>query len=60
MRLLRGDHYFWILGGHAQKSLEGLLRAVLHALLFGLSQSGASENLDGSQPTKAVHGIAKS
>jgi hypothetical protein len=29
-----------------QKSIEGLLRAVLHALLFGLSQSGASENLE--------------
>jgi hypothetical protein len=45
-RLLRGDHYFWILGGHVQKSIEGLLRAVLHALLSGLSQSGVSENLE--------------
>jgi hypothetical protein len=45
-KLLRGDHYFWIQGGHVQKSLEGLLRAVLHALLSGLSQSGVSENLE--------------
>jgi hypothetical protein len=45
-RLLRGDHYFWILGGHVQKSIEGLLRAVLHALLSGLSQSGVSDNLE--------------
>jgi hypothetical protein len=45
-RLLRGDHYFWILGGHVQKSIEGLLRAVLHALLSGLSQSGVSVNLE--------------
>jgi hypothetical protein len=44
--LLRGDHYFWILGGHVQKSIEGLLRTVLHALLSGLSQSGFSENLE--------------
>jgi hypothetical protein len=29
-----------------QKSIEGLLRAVLHALLSGLSQSGVSENLE--------------
>jgi hypothetical protein len=44
--LLRGDHYFWILGGHVQKSIEGSLRAVLHALLSGMSQSGVSENLE--------------
>jgi hypothetical protein len=44
--LLRGDHYFWILGGHVQKSIEGLLRAVLHALLSGLSHSGVSNNLE--------------
>ncbi|RYZ82203.1 MAG: NACHT domain-containing protein [Proteobacteria bacterium] len=29
-----------------QKSIEGMLRAVLHALLSGLSQSGVSENLE--------------
>jgi hypothetical protein len=29
-----------------QKSIEGLLRTVLHALLSGLSQSGFSENLE--------------
>jgi hypothetical protein len=46
MKLLRGDHYFWIQGGHVQKSIEGLLRAVLHSLLSGLSQSGVSENLE--------------
>jgi hypothetical protein len=45
-KLLRGDHYFWILGEHVQKSLNGLLRAVLHALLSGLSQSGDSEDLE--------------
>jgi hypothetical protein len=45
-RLVRGDHYFWILGEHVQKSIEGLLRAAFHALLSGLSQSGVSENLE--------------
>jgi hypothetical protein len=45
-KLLRGDHYFWILGEHVQKSLNGLLRAVLHALLSGLPQSGDSEDLE--------------
>jgi hypothetical protein len=45
VKLLRGDHYFWILGGHVQKSLEGLLRAVLHALLFGLSRAGDSADI---------------
>ena len=45
-RLLHGDHYFWILRGHVQKSVEGLLRAVMHALLSGHSQSSFCENFE--------------
>ncbi|GAB7335367.1 hypothetical protein MBLNU13_g07750t1 [Cladosporium sp. NU13] len=41
--LLRCDHFFWILGAPMQKTVEGLLRGILHPALLGLSQC---ENFD--------------
>lgn len=41
--LLRADHFFWILGAPTQKSIEGLLRSILHSILLGLSQCAESE-----------------
>jgi hypothetical protein len=44
--LLRADHFFWLLGAPMQKSIEGLLRSLLHSILLGLSQHGLSKNFD--------------
>lgn len=43
--LLRSDHFFWILGAPMQKSIEGLLRDILHSMLLGLSQCVDSETI---------------
>jgi hypothetical protein len=42
--LLRADHFFWLLGTPIQKSVEGLLRGILHSVLLSLSQCVISEN----------------
>jgi hypothetical protein len=36
--LLRADHFFWIPGAPIQKSVEGLLRGLVHSALLGLSR----------------------
>jgi hypothetical protein len=37
--LLRADHFFWLLGSNVQKTVDGLLRSLLHSLLLSLSRS---------------------
>ena len=37
--LLRADHFFWLLGSGVQKTVDGLLRSLLHSLLLSLSRS---------------------
>ncbi|KAM0715534.1 hypothetical protein Q7P37_009032 [Cladosporium fusiforme] len=41
-RIIRADHFFWILGAAMQKSREGLLRSLLYSAL-----RSASRNTDG-------------
>ncbi|KAM0719952.1 hypothetical protein Q7P37_004087 [Cladosporium fusiforme] len=36
--LIQADHYFWIPGTGMQKTLEGLLRSLLHSVLRALAQ----------------------
>jgi hypothetical protein len=45
-RLLRADHYFWILGSPKQKSIEGLLRSLLFAVLRSLSFAGQPGSME--------------
>jgi hypothetical protein len=44
--LLRADHFFWLLGTHMQKTVEGLLRSLLYSILLGLSQDEFSKNIN--------------
>lgn len=43
-RLIRAEHFFWILGGHIQKTSEGLLRHLLHCALSCLHARESSED----------------
>lgn len=42
-KLLRAEHAVWLLGAPMQKSLEGILQALLHSALLELSFSGGSD-----------------
>lgn len=41
--LVRANHFFWILGEHVQKSIEGLLRNLLYSILSTLSRRDAPQ-----------------
>jgi hypothetical protein len=44
--LLRADHFFWLLGANVQKTIEGLLRSLLHSALLGFWRSEISNKLE--------------
>lgn len=52
--LVRAEHFFWILGGHIQKTSEGLLR---HLLFSALSSLYINPSVDRIELTKRVFGI---
>lgn len=45
-RIIRAEHFFWMLGVSMQKSREGLLRSLLHSLLQTLIRNAESEDIE--------------
>jgi hypothetical protein len=44
--ILRADHFFWLLGANMQKTIEGLLRSLLHSALLSFSRSEIPNKLE--------------
>jgi hypothetical protein len=45
-QLIRTEHFFWITGGHLQKSHGGLLRHLLHSALLSMQPSNGNDALE--------------
>lgn len=45
-QLLRAEHFFWILGGHVQKTIEGLLRHLLYCTILSMQFNAHSNKLE--------------
>jgi hypothetical protein len=44
--LLRADHFFWLLGANVQKTVEGLLRSLLHSAFLSFLRSEIPNKLE--------------